>query len=370
MNKPRSGYTLPVFACAAAVAALRSLLGERSVDKVELDLIEPSVVTEISIEQVARINENMALAITRSEPGDNLDITSNTPVWALVEWRSEGEQIRIEGGEGIGCQLNNEGKAAIYSYAHKLISSNLQPHLDPTAKIAVRIILPEGRRLARRTSNAAFGVVEGLSLLGTTGISQPLSAPGQLAQFREELAMKARQFPDLVFCVGENGLNLARKLHINPARLVKTANWLGPMLVTAGLEGVRSILLFGYHGKLIKLAGGIFHTHNHLADARLEILTAHCALAGLPTPMLEQVFACDTTEAAYQQLRELGNDWVEKVYGAIAATIDRRSTEYIRKHGETEVLVGSVLFSGEREIILPSANGQGLLETVSSFVGA
>jgi len=191
-----------------------------------------------------------------------------------------------------------------------------------------------------------------------------LSAPGQLAQFREELAMKARQFPDLVFCVGENGLDLARKLHINPARLVKTANWLGPMLVTAGLEGVRSILLFGYHGKLIKLAGGIFHTHNHLADARLEILTAHCAIAGLPTPSLKQLFACDTTEAAYQKLRELGKDWVTQVYGAIAATIDRRCQEYIRKHGEKEVLVGSVLFSGEREIILASDNGQGLLELV------
>ncbi len=118
--------------------------------------------------------------------------------------------------------------------------------------------MPEGRTLAQRTSNEAFGVVEGLSLLGTTGISQPLSAPGQLEAFRSELRQKASVFDCLVFCVGENGLDLVKSLGIEPLRLVKTANWLGPLLVEAGIQGVQSILLFGYHGKLIKLAGGIF----------------------------------------------------------------------------------------------------------------
>jgi len=63
-------------------------------------------------------------------------------------------------------------------------------------------------------------------------------------------------------------LGLAQKLGINTNQLLKTANWLGPLLVEAGIQGVKAILLFGYHGKLIKLAGGIFHTHHHLADGR------------------------------------------------------------------------------------------------------
>ncbi|HEY9667567.1 MAG TPA: cobalt-precorrin-5B (C(1))-methyltransferase CbiD, partial [Coleofasciculaceae cyanobacterium] len=289
ISQPRAGYTLPVFACAAAVAALHWLRQGQPLDSVSVDLIEPPETVEIPIEQVAgirdrSISKEMALAITRSQPGDNLDLTRNTPIWALVEWAGseQTEQIRILGGEGIGRQLNADGKAAIYAYADRLFQENLKRQLEPREKIQVIIVLPEGRRLAERTSNAAFGVVEGLSLLGTAGISQPLSAPGQLEVFREELRQKASRKSSLVFCIGENGLDLAQHLGIAPELLVKTANWLGPLLVEAGLQQVPAILLFGYHGKLIKLAGGIFHTHHHLADGRLEILTAHCANLGVP----------------------------------------------------------------------------------------
>ncbi|OKH25258.1 cobalt-precorrin-5B (C(1))-methyltransferase [Hydrococcus rivularis NIES-593] len=369
MSTPRSGYTLPVFACASAIAALRYLHRDEIGDTISLDLIEPAQIVEISIEQVARIGENSALAITRSDPGDNLDLTRNTPVWALVEievQRSHPEQIIIQGGEGVGKQIDNEGKAAIYSYAQRLLRENLQRLLKPEEKILVTIILPEGRRLAERTSNEAFGVVEGLSLLGTTGISQPLSAPSQLEAFQEELTIKAKQCDRLVFCVGENGLDLAQQMGIHPEQLIKTANWLGSMLVAAAMQQVRSILLFGYHGKLIKLAGGIFHTHHHLADGRLEILTAHCAQIGLPTPILQQIFTSSTAEAALKLLREIdereGSNWVEQVYGAIAQTIDRRSQDYIRKQAEKEVQVGSILFDRKRSILVSSPMGKTLLD--------
>ncbi len=388
MTNTQSGYTLPVFATAAAIAAFHWLRQQQPLDTVSVNLIQPPEIAEIPIQQVAGIREGIALAITRSNPGDNIDLTRNTPIWAVVEWGNpeQKEQVKIIGGEGVGKQLNREGKAAIYSYAQKLIPENLTPLLKPTEKIQVTIILPEGRKLAERTSNAAFGVVEGLSLLGTTGISQPLSTPEQLEVYREELVQKVNKLsrnkkesfpisphsplptphsPSIVFCVGENGLDLAQQMGIPPERLVKTANWLGPLLVEAGLQKVPAILLFGYHGKLIKLAGGIFHTHHHLADGRLEILTAHCAKVGLPTPILQNVFANPTTDAALKYLRELdatdGSNWVERVYGAIAATIDKRCQDYIRKHSEQEVQVGSLLFDRNREIIVTSATGITLL---------
>ena len=241
----RSGYTLPVFACAAAVAALYWLRHNQPLTVTSIDLIQPAEIVDIPIQQVAGISENQALAITRSDPGDNLDLTKNTPIWAMVEWyEGNGETVIIQGGEGIGKQLNGEGKAAIYGYAQTLLTENLQRLLAPTEKIKVTIILPEGRSLAVRTSNSAFGVVEGLSLLGTTGISQPLSTPEQLTAFLADLADKARQFTTLVFCIGENGLDLAQKLGINPAQIVKTANWLGPMLVAADILGIKEITSF------------------------------------------------------------------------------------------------------------------------------
>ena len=375
-TQPLSGYTLPVFACAAALAALRCLReATECVDSVSVDLLEPPITAEIPIEQASILKTDTALAVTRSDPGDNLDLTRNTPVWAMVELGregegengGEGEQIVILGGEGIGRHKAGGG-AAIYDYAMRLLRSNLGRELAGGENITVTLILPSGRQLATRTSNEAFGVVEGLSLLGTTGISQPLSAPGQLEVYREQLQQKAELFDCLVFCIGENGLDLARKLGINPQRLVKTANWLGPLLVEAGCQGVQSILLFGYHGKLMKLAAGIFHTHHHLADGRREILTAYCAQAGMPADACSAIFAAATAEDALGQLRAVdaatGSNLVDRIYGDIAQQIDLRSSDCIFTHTNRRIPVGSVMFGRDRQIIVKSDIGDTFLTQI------
>ena len=377
-----TGYTLPVFACAAALAALRCLReGIQSLESVSVNLLEPQITAEIPIEQASVLKTGTALGVTRSDPGDNLDLTRNTPVWAMVELAresdgesgresengGESEQIVILGGEGIGRHTVGGG-AAIYDYAMRLLRSNLSRELAPSEKITVTVILPSGRQLATRTSNEAFGVVEGLSLLGTTGISQPLSAPGQLEVYREQLQEKAQLFDCLVFCIGENGLDLARQLGINPSRLVKTANWLGPLLVEAGFQGVQSILLFGYHGKLMKLAAGIFHTHHHLADGRREILTAYCAKARMPADACSAIFAAATAEDALGQLRALDaqtrSNWVDRIYGDIARQIDLRSSDCIFTHTNLHIPVGSVMFGRDRKIIVKSDIGDTFLTQI------
>ncbi len=372
----RSGYTLPVFATASAIAALRCLQQSRSIDLgddrsiVTVDLLDPPQRVEISIEQVAIIQTGMALGITRSDPGDNLDLTRDMAIWVVVEWAdvSQVEPVAILGGEGVGKQSNLDNLPAIYSYARRLLQANLAPFLSESQKIRVTIILPEGKILATRTSNQSFGVVEGLSLLGTTGISQPLSAPGQLDLCLSELRGKATtldlQLP-LVFCIGENGLDLAQKMGVDRERIIKTANWLGPLLTEAGILNIPQLLLFGYHGKLLKLSGGIFHTHHHLADGRLEILVAAAARIGLPAPLLGGMFECETAEAVLGYLREIdgreGSIWGQLVYGYIADRIDARSHTYIYSQSQRRVTVGSVLFDRQREIIVASPIGSTLL---------
>ena len=349
--------------------------GIQSLESVSVNLLEPQITAEIPIEQASVLKTGTALGVTRSDPGDNLDLTRNTPVWAMVELERESEspmvreseQIVILGGEGIGRHTVGGG-AAIYDYAMRLLRSNLSRELAQSEKITVTLILPSGRQLATRTSNEAFGVVEGLSLLGTTGISQPLSAPGQLEVYREQLQQKAQQFDCLVFCIGENGLDLARQLGINPSRLVKTANWLGPLLVEAGYQGVQSILLFGYHGKLMKLAAGIFHTHHHLADGRREILTAYCAKARMPADACSAIFAAATAEDALGQLRALDaqtrSNWVDRIYGDIARQIDLRSSDCIFTHTNLRIPVGSVMFGRDRKIIVKSDIGDTFLTQI------
>lgn len=364
MNKPRNGYTLPVFACAGAIASLQKLQDNRDVSSVELDLINPQKKAVIPIAQIALLSKSSALAITRSDPGDNLDLTRHTPIWSVVSWANpdQSEQIVIEGGEGIGQHSQGD---AIYVYARQLLTANLTQQLEADQKIKVQIVMPEGKALALRTSNAAFGVVDGLSLLGTSGIAQPLSAPGQLETYRENLQQKATEYRDLVFCLGENGLDLALKHGVEPERRLKTANWIGPLLVEAGELGVRSILLFGYHGKLIKLAGGIFHTHHYVADARQEIMAACCVEAGLDIDIIQKVLAAGTCEEGLGILKKLdcssGQNWTDRAYQFICDRIDARSRTYIRTHTDKTVQVGSVLFDRQRQIIWKSKVGRTLM---------
>jgi cobalt-precorrin-5B (C1)-methyltransferase len=366
-SAPRPGYTLPVFACAGAIAALRHLIDrcDRS-QSVTLDLLTPPQPADIAVAQLAPLPDGSVLAITHSDPGDNLDLTRHTPIWSVVAWGSadQPEPIWLDGGEGIGRQVNQGNAPAIYRYARELITHHLTPLLPQGETLRVTIILPEGRALGDRTSNAAFGVVDGLSLLGTAGISAPLSAPGQLDQSRDILRAKAAQHTHLVFCLGENGLDLAVQLGIAPDRRVKTANWLGPMLVEAGQLGVAGVLLLGYHGKLIKLAGGIFHTHHHIADARQEILAAYCAAENLPLPVIQVVFQAETVEAGLKTLRDHDTAAAQRVYQRIVERIDQRSAAYVHAHTGTPLPVGSMVFDRQRQIVARSHLAEVLFKQV------
>jgi cobalt-precorrin-5B (C1)-methyltransferase len=343
----RKGYTLPVFAVAAAKAALLCLKEDPVTDNsVCLDLLSDTAT--ISIEQVARLDDLTALAVTVSDPGDNLDLTRHTPIWAWVQTIDRQSQpLILEAGEGLGRTI--EGIPAIYDYARRLFDANLLALIPDNKTAIVRIILPEGRQLAQRTSNEAFGILEGLSLLGTSGISQPLSAADHLPEFRLILQEKVKNTPNLVFCIGSNGVRVAEKLGISSNSIVQTGNWLGALLVEAGLRGAKSVLLLGYQGKLIKLAGGIFNTSSHIADAKLEIISAAVARVGGDIEVIQKVLGATTADAAYQSLLELG--LAGRVFGDLAARISKKSIAYVQKYANATIEVRTMLFDRQGNII-------------------
>jgi cobalt-precorrin-5B (C1)-methyltransferase len=340
-----TGYTLPVFAVAAAKAALLHLQN-RSTQSVTLDLLPRTA--EILIEQVAKLGDRQTLAITRSDPGDNLDLTRHTPIWAKVELQSRQEQpLTLLGGEGLGKSA--DGSPAIYSYARQLFEANLLPIIDDQDTAIVTIILPEGRQLATRTSNAAFGIVGGLSLLGTSGISQPLSSEDHLEQLQKILIDRAQKHRDLVFCIGSNGMQVAERSGIVSDRVIQTGNWIGAMLLTAALQEVESVLLLGYQGKLIKLAGGIFNTSSHLADAKLEILSAALIRAGGDITAAQKILQATTADAAHRIIGELG--WEHPVFDNLAATISAKAVAYVKKYADRTLQIDTVLFDRQGKII-------------------
>lgn len=348
----RKGYTLPVFAVAAAKAAIlhlqKNIIDNVIHNTVTLNLLPE--VANISIQQIATLENNTALAITNSDPGDNLDITRNTPIWAWVKFlprEHEAESLILEAGEGLG--KTTSGEAAIYSFARRLFDANVLPLIPSDRTAVVRIILPEGRQLAQRTSNEAFGILEGLALLGTSGISQPLSAADHLEEFRVTLREKVRDCSDLVFCIGNNGFSVAERLSIRESAIVPTGNWLGALLVEAGLRKAKSVTLLGYQGKLIKLAGGIFNTSSHIADAKLEIIAAAVVEAGGDIQIIQAVLQAKTADAAYKILVEF--KLANKVFSILAQKISDKAKSYVQKYADVELDVKVILFDRQGNII-------------------
>ncbi len=335
----KTGFTLPVFSIAAAKAALLVLLDRVVPPQVTLDSIEHGEIS-ISIDQSARISSNTALAITISDPGDNLDLTAGTPVWAWVSLESwQGERLILEAGEGVG--QTKEGIPAIYKFARTLAEVNLAPMIPEGYTARVRFIFPEGRSIAQRTSNAAFGILEGLALLGTSGISHPLSAAEKLEDFRADLRLKAAQTQHLAFRIGANGYQVAVKLGFAESQIVQTSNWIGAMLVEAGLLGVKKIALVGYHGKLLKLAAGIFNTSSHLADARIEILTHAAVHQNLPMALVQQIIRSTTAEAVHKLL--IQHQYEQAVFSYLTQQINLRAIKYVQKYTEREIEIETIL---------------------------
>ena len=371
----RTGYTLPVFAVAAAKAALTHLLAQGAVQdsvarelqaKIDLDSGEAT----IAIQQVSTLDSTTALAICLSDPGDNLDLTRNTPIWAwvqLVNYPLEcpsgndvGENnLILEAGEGLGRTVT--GEPAFYTYARRLFDLNVRPLIPAQHQATVRLIMPDGRQLAQRTSNEAFGILDGLALLGTSGISQPHSTTEQLEDYRAALQAAVQITPHLVFCIGYSGLQTAHRLGIATHHIVQTGNWMGAMLVEAGLRGAKSVVLLGYQGKLIKLAGGVFNTSSHVADAKLAILAAAIAQVELAPvwerengpavrlALIQKALAAPTAAAAHQLLVEA--DLAEPVFGLLARQVSGRAQAYIQKYADVRLKVGTVLCDRKGNII-------------------
>ena len=261
---------------AAAKAAVRALLQQDFEPDQSLSIPERREPLVVPVVSSALLDAGrLALAISHCDPGEGLDLTRGLEIWVTARWRDTPEPlIELLGGLGIGRYAEG-GELCISSFARQLIEVNLLPLLPSGRGVELEVVLPRGRELAERTSNAAFGVVDGLALIGLQAEVQRSAAPDQLEQVLDQVKHLAEQHDfagRLTLVIGENGLDLARQAGFKP--LIKVGNWLGPVLVAAAEAGVQDLLLLGYHGKLVKLAGGIFHTHHHLADGRQEVLLA------------------------------------------------------------------------------------------------
>jgi cobalt-precorrin-5B (C1)-methyltransferase len=358
-------FTLPVWVAAAAKSATNILNGNKFKDTEIIHLPNKKESITVPVCSSALLdNGKSSLAVSHCQSGLSLDITRGLEIWAYIQFRKTNFQsgeivengfprwLDFHAGYGVG-KFESSGQPCISKFARDLLCINLYPLLPKDSSIKVEIVLPEGKDRALKTSNEAFGVVDGLSLIGTQAEVQISASPDQLNNCKEILkntCSKATFDGCLTFVIGENGKDLAMKFGLPASQIIKTGNWLGPLLVAAAENGVKKLLLFGYHGKLVKLSGGIFHTHHHLADGRLEILTSLAVKEGISFDLIKLISKSSSIENALLTLEARNPEVIPLVWGRMADEIEIKSRNYVNRYLSSSMEIGAVLFDRKRQI--------------------
>jgi len=362
----KKGFSLPLWVAAAAKSALKKLVG-LPFENYELIKI-PHKKKEIKIEVHSvgfLTGDSHALGITFAKSGLDLDITQNLEIWTIASLEKisfsnpvQKIPINIIAGSGVGIK-EDTSEICISNFAKEVLFENLLDSIPAGFNLNLEIIFPNGLFLAERTSNKSFGIVDGLSIIGTSAETYSSASPDQLEEAKNNLAkLIQNDFEgEVIFVIGENGLNLAKSYNVN-LPIIKIGNWIGPLLVDAAIKKVKTVILFGYHGKLIKLAGGIFHTHNHLADGRIEILVYLAVQEKVPFEIIVKLSQLNTLEDALLLLERFNKSLAEKLFKNLSNKIEKRSFAYINRYVKTDMEIASIIFDRKRKIRWAGINGK------------
>ena len=313
-RKLRLGYTTGSCAAAAAKASAYMLLSGKVVDYINL-MTPKGISLHLEVLDVEWGRGFVSCAI-RKDAGDDPDVTDGVLIYAKVSYHRESSfseqynknQNKIYIGAGVGVGIvtkpgleQPQGAPAINRVPRQMITEELTrlcKYYQVSQCLDVEISVPQGVDLAEKTFNPRLGIMGGISILGTTGIVEPMSESALISSIHLELKQQAELGKkSLVVTPGNYGQEFLQKhfpLKIEDA--VKCSNFVGETIDYAAELGIEDILFVAHIGKFIKVAGGIFQTHSKIADARVEILTANAVLAGASQSLLKELMQVVTTE--------------------------------------------------------------------------
>ena len=359
----RCGYTTGSCAAGAAGAAAQMLLTGEIVESVSMDTPKGIRLTLDIVD--AQIGADRARCAVQKDSGDDPDITNGILVYA--EARKTDVGIEIDGGEGVGrvtkAGLDQPvGAAAINSVPRRMIREQVAAacaQCGYEGGIGIVISIPDGAALAGKTFNPRIGIVGGISVIGTTGIVEPMSNAALLDTVRLELnVLRTSGARDVLLCPGNYGEDFAENaLGLSMRRQVSTSNFIGDAVEAAAQAGFERILLVGHIGKLVKLGIGLRNTHSANGDGRMETLIA-CALAcGAQAVTLREIQKCVTTDAALDALAGAG------LLGPTMDALGERIQNTLERWVPAGVEIGFICFTNagpHRGILAQSANAPGL----------
>lgn len=363
----RCGYTTGTCAALAAAGAARLLLtGE--IPALLCFTTPKGLPVEVEPE-FCYIEGTVATCGARKDGGDDIDVTSGLLICARVE-RLDTPGIAVDGGEGVGRVTmpgldQPAGAAAINRVPRRMITEAVQAVCKDTGYnggLLVTVFVPGGAEAARKTFNPMLGVEGGISILGTSGIVEPMSTQALVDTIALELRQAAALgMKKVILTPGNYGMDFIRaqgldQLHIP---IVKCSNFIGDALDAAAVQGFEAVLFVGHIGKLVKLAGGIMNTHSRWADCRSELFCAHAALAGADRETCAALMAAAAADACIAILdrERLRQPVLDSLLRAIQAHLEHRAAGVFQ--------VGAVVFSNQYGLLGRTDQAQELLEELS-----
>ena len=300
----RRGYTTGSCAAAAAKSAALMLLENRSLDKVYL-MTPKGIGLDLEVHDTVMGDGFVSCAIVK-DSGDDPDVTNGMKIFAKVEKTPVRHSIEICGGEGIGIVTKPGldqpvGNHAINSTPRRMITEELRQVCEDhgyAGGLRVTVSAPGGAETAQKTFNPRLGIKGGISILGTTGIVEPMSDDAVIETIRTEISVRAASGKTSVLLTpGNYGADYIKdELGIDPELAVTTSNFIGDALSLASEAGFRYALLVGHIGKLVKLAGGMFNTHSRWGDCRAEIFAAHAGMCGASEETVKKIMDSAMTD--------------------------------------------------------------------------
>lgn len=364
-EKLRCGYTTGSCAAAAAKVAAEMLLTGDVVHTVSI-MTPKGVALELDV-QNCRIEKDYAVCSVVKDSGDDPDITNGISVFAKAEKIPSG--IEICGGEGIGTVTAKGldqpvGAAAINSVPRKMIKeavSEIAEENDYYGGFKITVSVPGGEELARKTYNPRMGIEGGISIIGTSGIVEPMSSAALVETIRmEERVRKAEGIKNLLLTIGNYSDDfLTEKMPHIPDKGVKCSNYIGEAIDAALEYGFESILIVGHIGKLVKLGAGIMNTHSAQADGRMDVLVTCGVLAGADIKILQKIPDCVTVDAALEILQSAG------VLEKASEILMQKAEYYLNAKVKSAVKIGAMMFSNKFGIIGQTSCAKELIQLIT-----
>lgn len=352
----RHGFTTGSCAAAAAKAAAYMLFSGR--EKKEITILTPkNIPYRAEIVDIVRKNDAVSCAV-KKDGGDDPDVTSGTYIYAKVSFLKDQKEAKdithdivIRGGKGVGRVTRPGldqpvGNAAINHVPRQMIKNEVSEVCDLwdyKGDILVEISVPNGEEIAKQTFNQRLGIVGGISILGTSGIVEPMSTQAILDTIYLELKQRREEgCSHVIVSPGNYGIDFMKQTYgYDLEKSVKCSNFIGDTIDMAAELGFSHMLLVGHIGKLIKTAGGIMNTHSKEADCRMELLAAFAIKMHTPSEVVRQILECVTTEEAVKILQQNGKCKEVMDYAM------ERICFYLQKRGMGRIQVDCIVYANE-----------------------